>query len=373
MGEFAKSISDSMLARAVGPAILCLLTAPAASQTQAPSWTDLDAKRVGTLELDTNSVANVDGKVFRATWRSGTDLQREYSVNTGRIDCDDSSITLELSVWFSTIGGSRTPQQSSVYNYVTGTVAFASSSWKAKEMSWADKDWEMTRLSFPEIGSRDGRIVRAICQGVPDFRDKHEVVGDEIQKVVGCGSKAMTSSPLCRSDLATRELLGQMFQRILQVDNACSADPKDTSAMGDVWLDEAKTCPRAAPDCDLVVLRMQVDGLGKDLARAAAGKQCSSLPRYLKSARESVAKAAADAEITKSAKRFVGCADAKIPLLDDKASPADVVAKGVFGACSAELAPELRSNEKYAELMMPQLIGRVLEQRSKSRQTPAKR
>lgn len=242
-------------------------------------------------------------------------------------------------------------------DFIDGT---STSFWGRKPLS---EDEKMRAVQFPTSGSSQSRLVRALCQNELFFRQFHELTGDDVQKQWGCGTPRLAKAPMCEPDLETRELLGQLIMRMGQVEKACAVSDEQTNLVTRVWLKDVEACRGAA--CDLGTLRMRVGGLGDDLSRAAAGQRCSYLPNAVKRAQQDEARDAASL-------RFTACLAKTIPELDDRVSPADVVAEGVYAACRSELTPDLASSSNFATTVIPSVTSQVLRARKESRKSASK-
>ncbi|MFT3816416.1 MAG: hypothetical protein QM750_02090 [Rubrivivax sp.] len=291
-------------------------------------------------------------------WRWGREFVNDYSTDTLRVECGEHKVVTERSV---SINRSMYPSDPERQVFTRDFIEETSTSyWGRKPLS---ADEKMRAVRFPTSGSPESRLVRVLCQNEPFFKQFHELTGDDVQKQWGCGTPRLANAPMCKPDLETRELLGQLIMRISQVEKACALSGEQANLVTRVWLKEMETCRSAK--CDLGALSMGVEGLGGDLTRAAAGQACTFIARSTQMARDSEAKDASEV-------RFTACLAKTIPELDDKVSPANVVAEGVYAACRDQLTPELAGSSNFATTVLPSVTGQVLRARQESRKPTPK-
>jgi hypothetical protein len=335
--------------------LLCL-AAPVPANTEA--WVEMNDDKTYSFEVDVNSVKQTTQSEYRVTWRRASQAGKWRSVEAGRVDCSKQSVFTERSVRTdASLFPSEPQKQVAETDFVAGT---STSWWGTKQIS---NDEKLRAMDFPAAGSPQGRVVRLLCQNHPGFRETHELMGDFVQQQWRCGSSDLAAAPMCKTDLGTRELVGQLLVRLDQVEKACALSSDDTNLVGDVWLKQAMKCSNAK--CDLGSMHMGVASLGSDLSRASAGQRCSFVLSAIESAKE-------EKERNKSIVRFGACVARAVPELDDRVSPANVVAEGVYAACREKLSPALANNTSFSNGVLPSVTRRVLETRQRPAESKGK-
>ena len=332
---------------------LAVLFAAAPTPATAEAWVAMDNGKGYRYEFDADAVERVTNGVYRVKWRWGREAVSEYTRDTLRVECEEHKVVTERSVSINRWMDAANPERQVVTDdYIAGT---STSFWRTTPLS---ADQKMRAVRYPTSGTPESRLVRALCQNEPFFRQFHEGIGEDAQKRWGCGTPRLANAPMCQPDLGTRELLGQLFMRTEQIEKACAVSDEQTNLVTRVWLKEAEACQGTS--CDLGILRMKVSGLADDLSRAAAGQRCIYLANAVISAQQSEARDAASVPFTE-------CLAKTIPELDDKVSPANVVAEGVYAACRGQLTPDLASSSNFATTVIPSVTSQVLRARQESR------
>ncbi|MFN3738072.1 hypothetical protein [Hydrogenophaga sp.] len=309
-------------------------------------------------EFDADAVERVTNGVYRVKWRWGRELVNDYSTNTSRVECGEHKLVTERSVSINrALYPSDPERQVFTRDFIEGE---STSFWGRKPLS---ADEKMRAVQFPTSGSPQSKLVRILCQNEPFFRQFHELSGEDVQRQLGCGTPRLANALMCKTDLETRELLGQLIMRVDQIEKACAVNDEQTNQVARVWLKDVETCRSAK--CDLDALKMGVQGLGDDLMRAAAGQACTFVMRVTERAKDIEARDAASL-------RFTACLAKTIPELDDKVSPANVVAEGVYATCRGQLTPDLASSSSFASSVLPSVTSQVLRVRQESRKPAPK-
>lgn len=326
--------------------LVCLMLASVAMTVQADSWVDIGSKPEDFfLQLDKESVAQVAENVFSATWRIGTGPKRPYFVKSATVDCIQESLKLTTKKFVDT---DRLNSIDTVWDYAAEKTYWAGKPFNLSDAERADSS------AFPLSTSTEGQLIRYVCQQNYLPNAKREAGAVAMQKELGCGSEAITSTPICAKDAATLETLHSLFFRLQQVERACSVSRKQTLAVMFSWLADVAECSRVERDCGISSIQSNISGLGADLARAATKQSCSYFSRSVMTAAENDGRRSATA-------RFHVCVKQAIPAMDDNRSPADVVAVGVFGACRGELAPQQARSDVYEKTILPALTASVLQ------------
>lgn len=337
----------------VANGVLAVLFAAAPTLATAEAWVAMDNGKGYRYGFDADAVERVTNGVYRVKWRWGREFVNDFSTDNLRVECGEHKVVTERSVSLNRSMYPSDPARQLFSNdFLEGT---STSYWGKKPLSAEEK---MRAVRFPTSGSPESRLVRALCQGEPFFRQFHEVAGENVQKRWGCDTPRLATAPMCKPDLETRELLGQLIMRIDQVEKACALSSDDANLISRVWLKEAEACRGTV--CDLSLMQMSIDGLGGDLMRAAAGERCTYAASAVGRAQQSEARDAASV-------RFTDCLARTIPELDDKVSPANVVAEGVYAACRDQLTPELASSSNFATTVIPSVTSQILRARQQSR------
>jgi hypothetical protein len=339
----------------VANGVLAVLFAAVPTSATAEAWVAVDNGKGYRYEFDSDAVERVTNGVYRVKWRWGIEFVNHFSTDTLRVECGEHKVVTERSVSFNR---SMYPAEPDKQVFTTDFTEGASTSFWGKKPLSADE--KMRAVRFPTSGSPESRLVRTLCQNEPFFRQFHEVAGEEVQKQWGCGSPRLANAPMCKPDLETRELLGQLLMRTDQVNKACAVGAEQTNLIMRVWLKAVEACRGTGGTvCDVEILRMQVSGLGGDLSSAAAGQRCNYAPGAIERARLDEARDASVAVFRK-------CLDETIPKLDDKVSPANVVAEGVYASCRGQLTPDLASNATFTARAIPGITAQVLQARQES-------
>lgn len=338
--------------------VILILCSAVPASVSAQAWIAMDDGKGYRYELDAETVERITNGEYRVRWRWGREFVDDFSMNTLRVDCQQHKVSTERSVSINRPMYPSDPErQVFTRDFIEGnSISF----WGTKPLS---PDEKMRAVRFPTSGSPESRLVRLLCQNEPFFKQFHELTGDDLQKRWGCGTPQFANAPMCRPDLETRELLGQLIGRMDQVEKACALTSDDASLILRVWLKEVEVCRNAS--CDLSSLRIGVDGLGGDLSKAQAGRSCTFVASAVERARHSEVRDVASL-------RFTACLARTIPDIDDKVSPANVVAEGVYAACRGELTPDLASSSSFASTMLPSVTSQVLRARHESRKPSAK-
>lgn len=351
--SYAEKMKACMLIRWARAAAF-LLCAFAAATTHSASWKVINSTPGGfRYEVDTDSLQQIQQGEYRVLYRWGVDLERDFSLETLSLDCFNQSALTTRSVTTNRNMFRGEPEwQVSVSDFAAGTVT------RGGRTSPVSADERMRALSFPTLTEPKGKILRMACAEESLFKALHEATGLELQRKSGCDRPDMQSAPLCKPDVESRELLGQMITRLGQAARACALTDAQVNLLGRVWLKDAEVC--RAGNCDLQLMAMRISGLGTDLARAAAGQPCTYIPPTLKSAEQAEAR-------DEGVARFRECLKKSVPELDDRISPANVVAEGVFAACRGQLSADMVGNTTFASTVLPSLTTMVLRHRQESR------
>lgn len=320
-------------------------------------WIDIPYAKPWLLQVDQSAVLRIASDEFRVTWRVGRDLERNFTEMSGRINCDDVRLDLEHETRIDKAMWPDPAWHTWKYNYLDGISEYAGRQSKmgARERSRA--------VQFPETGSSEFRVIRYLCESEAGFKEAHELGGASLQARFKCDRADRAVTAMCKPDQETRELLGLLITRINQVEDACEVDSDKITDLLAHWLRTSMKCRiRSGETCGLYNLRSAIDGLGKDLTSVHFGQACEYLPAALQSMeRDQHQEAALDL--------FRSCVAKTIPKLDDRISPANVVAEGVFGSCRSHLPPTLATSPDFTSGILPTLTAEVL----RSRQMPKPR
>lgn len=338
--------------------LLCILTLVGlSSKIHAESWVDLaETKSVGFLQLDLDTISQAGENKFSATWRTGMGLKISYFIRQGVADCENDALKIERESYIGSVSSSNLPEvPSSTSDFITGKLTVGGQIFRLSD------DDRFRSVVFPASGTAEARLTRYLCQSYAIYRLKHELTGEVVQKEFGCADAKVMGSPLCATDLATRDTLGALFMRLNQVQHACALSGEQVNVIANDWLSIPRECRGTGASCDLSAVRIGISGLGKDLARVVSKQNCEFVALSLKSAEE-------NEERRVGLQRFSACVRRTISELDDKVTGPDVIAKGVFSACRGELSAQLAQSDVYASRVQSGLIAAVLEFRRKARQ-----
>lgn len=320
-------------------------------------WIDIPYAKPWLLQVDQSAVRKIASDEFRVTWRVGRDLERNFTEMSGRINCDDVRLDLEHETRIDKAMWPDPAWHTWKYNYLDGISEYAGrkSKMDARERSRA--------VQFPSTGSSEFRVIRYLCESEAGFREAHELGGASLQARFRCDRADRAITAMCKPDRETRELLGLLTTRVNQVEDACEVESDKITNLLAHWLGTSMKCrTRNGEACGLYNLRLALDGLGGDLTRRHFGQACEYLPAALKTMEN-------DEHEEAALDRFRSCVAKTVPKLDDRISPANVVAEGVLGSCRSRLPPNLASSPDFTSGILPTLTTAVL----RSRQMPKPR
>lgn len=274
------------------------------------------------LEIDQDSISQVSDTSFTAAWRLASARDGFKAISNGTIDCANEVL--------------RLPKP----------------------------DVRGSNRVYPAGRAFLGAVVWHVCGRLSEYRSARERQIAAARARAECDSKSAEVAPeLCANSEDAKEALRILYLRIGQVQLACNLSKGQAESIALGIFSDVRVCRVSTPNCGVGLVTQHAEGLGGDLGRVELGQRCSYTPWI-------VAKAAEALESDESVKRFQRCADLAVSKLDDRVSPADVVADGVFGACRDELVPMLASSAVFASTVRPKIIANILLHRQKFRQRP---
>jgi len=338
----------------------------AVMSAQAENWIDVRSGPGSSFfSYDADAVSSLGDQKYFGIWRSGLSMDLPYNIYQGIVDCELESLSLERSAYVQAdpIIIKFDPQPA-VTDYVVGKYTKGDYS---RQLTGSEKKG---RNQFPSGTSPEGMFIKQVCYKQNSDELPYESKVNAFQEALGCGTAQGTAnSPLCAQDAPGLEILRSLFMRLDQVQAICSMQVSEMDALVNFWLSKVKTC-KGPKNCDLLLLQWEVSGLGADLGRAASNESCSYVAQSIKRMEE-------DKAHSQDAMRFRVCTARNIQELDDRLSPANVVAEAVYAICRTEFAPDLAKSKKFAETVIPAVTGQVLKARkqnkSKVKLTPKNR
>jgi hypothetical protein len=356
------SLAARMVRRFAVVAAVALAIGP--DDVWAQDWLPLhDQSDSRTLLLDPTSVKSVSDKyrsaVLDATWKEQTKTLGDWSQITARIDCEQASVlVLRKQTYTSFLPNPA--QRHAEYDYIAGTRT----DWRGTTPLSEAEQRSAEQVLYPADDLLN-KVVRRVCSDAEAYAERNERSGERIQKEAGCDTAAPSAQALCSGDIDTRELLGRFVLRTSQVHRVCSISLEQLYPLLKSRMTAAqKRCGDDAR-CFRADLGWIVTGFGRDLS-TTKGESC----RYTLDALDALA---SDKKREDGIARFSACAIDGVKTLDDRTSPADVVARGVFGVCRRELTEDLARSAAFESKALPGLVGAVLQARQKAPRPPSKR
>lgn len=336
--------------------IIAVLTLIAGHPTTASAqWIDLPYAKPFLLQVDSSSALRILDGEFRVSWRFGRDLEKRFSEYSGRIDCFDIRVVLEHETVIDRTGWPDPMFHAWHYNYRDRTSEYGG----RKSVMNEEQRWRAVK--YPEAGSSEFQVMRYLCESEPGFKEQHELRGESLQARNRCDRADNAAKAMCKPDQETRELLGLLTIRTVQIEEACEVDSDELDSLLAHWLLESSKCrPRGGKPCGLSSLRSATYRLGEDLARAQLGQPCRYIPIALQSMQEKERD-----EIALDLFRM--CITKTIPALDDRISPANIVAEGAIASCRSHLPSDLTSGTEFTSGILPTITAEVLRARKKPR------
>ncbi len=316
-----------------------------AMSTHAETWIDVpSATASDLLQWDRDSVSTTGGERPTLTWRVGSTASTGSTGTPGRatlyrgtVDCQAVSVRIDSATDVDARGRSAADSGASV-DYGAGTRT-----WQGQVNRLTDGE-RAAGQEFPVPGNRAARLIRSVCATRVD------------------GSHAADSAPVHSATPADLDQPALLALRLRQATDACRLDGPRADRLATAWQALPAECDSTMRQafCGPAAADAALAGLGADLGRAAAGLACVYVPQTLADAADGAAERAAR-------DRFQACASRVIPQLDDRLSQADVVAKGVFGACRGELPASVAQGQSFENGLLPGLTAAVLAHRSGGR------
>lgn len=335
-------------------ALLALAWTPTIATAQ---WTDIPYAKPFFLQIDPSSVLKTSDTEFRLSWRFGRDPERRFSEYIGRIDCFDVKVVLEQESRVDKTGWPDPKYHTSKYNYREGTTEYIG------RKSVMDDQERSRAVHYPGAESSEFQVIRYMCESEPGFKEAHELRGASVQARNKCDRADNATKAMCKPDQETRELLGLLITRTVQMEEVCGADSDQMDALLAYWIAESLKCrTRGGEPCGMYSLQSATSTLGEDLSSAQLGQPCRQLPIALRS----MEKRERDELALDS---FRNCVTNSIQALDDRISPANVVAEGVIASCRSHLPSDLVSGTEFTSGIVPTITAGVL--RSRQKQPPA--
>jgi len=290
--------------------------------TQAQDWVTVAGDPSGAhLQIDQDAISQVSDGSFTAAWRLGSAGGR-FTVSVGTVECTTEALNL------------------------------------------SKPDFLGSKHIYPAGREFLGAVIWHVCGRLPQYRTARESQIAVSRARVRCDSKSPAVAPeLCANSEDAKEALRILYLRIEQVELACNLSRDQAESIAQGLFASIEVCRVSKPDCGVGLVMLQAQGLGGDLGRVALGQRCTYTPW-------AVAEAAETLERQASVGRFQRCVDLAITKLDDRVSPADVVAEGVIGACRDQLVPMLATSAVFANAVRPKLIARILLQRRQAAPRP---
>lgn len=324
-------------------------------------WVNLPYAGPFHLQVDRSSVRRISDREFRASWRSGRDLEQRFSEFVGIIDCFDIRVTLEQEMRIDKTGWPDPKFHTWKYNYLERTSEHGG---RSSEMGEQE---ESRAVKYPSTLNSEFQVIRYLCESEPVLKENHEVGGATLQARYKCDRADNAGTAICKPDQETRELLGLLTTRTVQIEEACRVDSVELDNLLAHWLSKSMKCrTRGGEPCGLSSLHWATHGLGEDLARVQLGQSCTYLPDALQSMKkEERDEVALDI--------FRTCVTKNISALDDRISPANIVAEGVIASCRSHLTASLVSGPEFISGILPTITAGVLRARQEPRPTAARK
>ena len=209
--------------------------------------------------------------------------------------------------------------------------------------------------------------VSSIAQIQPkevSFDDLYSQIAVDLRSSWRCNS----SNPLvpafwCRKDQEIDNALGSAAFKLRAARSACGLSSEDANS---VLMSKLPTGLRCGGDdrCNMANLGL----FNSSLEDADPSKgDCSTIKYALERLREEEVR-------SRATEAFWRCVDTTARTIDDRISPADSVATGVWGMCQSAFAASgqgqrsLANNPYVKDAVMPKIVARVLAERARSKQ-----
>lgn len=315
------------------------------AQAQSPNWNKVAEFASTTTELDINSVESVSQKGYavKFRWR--------------RID--------SLSVL-------TTESVATCYNFemtnLTGVIENKIYSTKREFSYSASPNFKDSKVVYGRISRLDGpgAVIRAAC-----FQIYPERIRKLEEPFVDCNAMASPVDRLyCKKDSELSASIELFASRALMLPDICGYKSSQAENILLYFMGQATKCDSVA--CAKSKVASGLEMISRDLAEAKnEAKSCSSARLVTEWVNESRQK-----ELSVAAfKQYVDCTRSATSRLDDGISSAEIVARGLHGACigpfneSLRFSPTLKGDGGdaiYREIE-PQLVQIVLEGRVRQR------
>lgn len=302
---------------------LSTLVAVAPAVTRAENWLIVAGDPSGArIEVDQDAISQVSDASFNAAWRAAYARNGFNPTGVGTVDCSTEAIHL------------------------------------SKPDRFGIKD------IYPAGREDLGAVVWHVCRRLPQYNKARDSQIAMSRARVKCDSKSPeVAAQLCETSEDAQDALRVLYLRISQVERACNLSEDQVQSIVQGLSADVEICRVSTPNCGVGVLTQEAQGFGWDITRLALGPGCTYTPQALAKAAESLA-------LKGSLQRFKGCVRLEIAKLDDRVSPADVIADGVFGACRDQLVPMLATSELFAKGLQPKIIASILLHRERATPRP---
>ena len=223
------------------------------------------------------------------------------------------------------------------------------------------------RMSYPVYGQTNWKVIRAVCGEKWRDKESRQKLGDSVQHNLFCEKAEYRNFPFCKKDEKTIELLSSIGLRMYQVIEGCKAPSADVMRVllgyGDSIISSCKDSN--AKYCNTNNLYTFASVLESDLRKLFEKKYCTQINDAIEETKN-------QAKRNVVLQKFTTCTAKMLVELDDRVSPADVIASGAIGACQIILGDSSASTQQFIDAQKQALTGAVLINRRKAIKPPNK-
>lgn len=323
--------------------LFCLLLSVSLA-TYAEIWLPIDKL----VSLDIDSIKLVDETTKHVTWRKN-EFGKTYT-HTSKVNCSVEII--------STTGTSITEDNPVLSRGAPTELDYVSRTRREQGNVKPLHSWERSmEFRLPTPNSAEGRLIARVCDIDTEVKSRRA----RAFYSQSCNTKPTPTHYMCSMDdrayLEYHNLISRLgFGRV-----ACGMTQEEIDNIKLGWLMSLARCRDGQDKCRSQITSLAYD-VGEDISRKLRGEQCTYLAGAQARIDENEAEEAAW-------DRYHKCINVKVVTLDDGASSADVIARGVFAQCRGQ-AP-VDSSFEPGQSVIDTITGLILEQRQAKRR-PAK-
>lgn len=319
--------------------LFCLLLSVSLG-TYAENWLPIDKS----VSLDIDSIKLVNETTKHVTWRK-SEIGKTYT-HASSVDCSVEIIR--------TTGTSITEDNPVLSRGGATELDFVTKTRMEQGKLKPLHSWERSmEFRLPTPYSAEGRLIARVCDIDTEVKSR----GARAFYSQSCNTKPTPTHYMCSMDDQAYLEYHNLISRLSFGRAACGMTQEAIDNIKLGWIMSLVRCREGQDKCRSKITSLAYE-VGEDISRKLRGEKCTYLAGAQATIDENEANEAAW-------DRYRKCITVKVVKLDDGASSADVIARGVFAQCRGQ-AP-VDSSFDPGQSVIDSITGLILEQRQAKR------